>query len=209
MTTPYAGIDEFKRWVRAAHDNVSADDPELDLALESACREIDAHCGRSFNGDTTVSARTFRPVGDLLCWTDDFWSTTGLVIKTDDNDDGTFETTWASADYELEPVGGLVDGLSGFPFWQICAVDDRSFPGLRRRSVEVTAKWGWAAVPDPVRRAALVLGAAIYTTRNAPTGNAGMGEFGMVRVPVDQLRMVRMALQPYVRVDRALGYGIG
>ncbi len=211
MTTPYVSLDEFKRWVRGAHPNVAVDDVEFGLALDSATQEIRGHCGRDFNRDTSASARSFHCTNPLVARVDDFHTTTGLIVKTDDDDDGTFETTWTiTTDFVLEPTDGRVDGLDGFPYWRIVAVGSRSFPTSGRRPrLQVTAQWGWAAIPDPVRRSTFVVGHAAYEDRNAPAGMGPEEPFGAIRVPWDKLRMVRAALEPYVRTDRAKGFGIG
>lgn len=208
-STLYAAADEVRDYLRANQQNTSVDDFQFDLALDSACREIDAYCGRSFHqeilSDESATTRVYRPGSAGTVRVDDFWTTSGLVVATDDNDDGTFETTWAATDYELEPLNGHRQGLPGWPYWTIRAVNTRTFPCANRRaSVQVTAKWGWAAVPDPVKRATLVLTAAALKVRDAPLGIAGMGDFGAVRVPMDQYRMIAAALRPYRRSDRVL-----
>lgn len=208
-STLYATADEVRDYLRANQQNSSVDVLQFDLALDSACREIDAYCGRSFHqqvlSDESATARLYRPSSPTILRVDDLWTATDLVIKTDEDDDGTFETTWASTDYELEPLDGYRQGLPGWPYWKIRAVDSRSFPHLNRRaSVQVTAKWGWAAIPDPVKRVTLVLTAAALKVRDAPLGIAGMGDFGAVRVPMDQYRMIAAALRPYRRADRTL-----
>lgn len=112
----------------------------------------------------------------------DFWSTTNLVIKTDDGDSGTFGTTWASDDYELEPLNNL-EGDSYSPFWRIRAVNGHTFPtGHKRPALQVTAAWGWSAVPDDVKQGALIQAARVFHRQTSPQGVAGFGEFGVVRV---------------------------
>jgi len=49
-------------------------------------------------------------------------------------------------------------------------------------SVEVTAKWGWPAVPDTVKQAALMLASRLYGRKASPMGVIGVGDFGPVRI---------------------------
>ena len=206
--TLYASIDQAKTYL-PGEDQRSSNDINIAMSLEAACRAIDRYCGRTFSKDTTASARQFRPLSDGLVLVDDFHTTTGQVIKTDDDDDATYETTWSSSDYELDPAnGGSAQGLSGVPYYAIRAVDDRSFPcGNARRSVEVTAKWGWDAVPEPVVLATLNLTGTLRKLRDVPLGLAGFQDFGGVRVPMDQFRQIAGLLAPYRRAERVVGIG--
>lgn len=203
----YASIDQAKAYL-PGEDQRSSNDLNIAMALDTACAAIDRFCGRTFTKDTTASARTFSPLTTGAALVDDFWSTSGLIIKTDDDDDGTYETTWSTSDYELRPSnGGTALGITGSPYWELVAVDSRSFTMLRRRSLQVTAKWGWQSVPDPVVLATLNLTGTIRKLRDVPLGLAGFQDFGGVRVPVDVFRQVAGLLVPYRRTERVVGIG--
>lgn len=175
----------------------TSDDTEVESALSAASRDVETFCRRQFHKTMTASARKFRPRRWCLAYVDDFHTTTDLEIRTDLGGDGTFETVWSAADYQLEPLDGLVAGQAGWPFWKIRAVEAKDFPRLRRASLQVTAQWGWAQVPDPVTEAALILAEEIFKLKDAPFGVAGYGEFGAVRVR-DNPKVARM-LAPYRR----------
>lgn len=175
---PYATLAQLK----ARFDIADAiDDDRLTDALDDISRGIEDHCERQFNDAGTTSARVYRPRTSCLAVVDDFSTTTGLAVATDEDGDGVFETTWAASDYELEPLNGIVAGRPGWPYWRIRAVD-RLFPCNRRASVQVTAQWGWAAVPTPVQEACLIMAAETFKLGDAPFGVLGFGEFGAVRV---------------------------
>jgi hypothetical protein len=187
---PYTTVDQLKSYLQIAD---TVDDAELEDALATATREIETHCDRQFNDSGSATARVFHP--DSMCLTpvDDFHTTAGLIVRTDSGGDGSYATTWDAADYQLEPLNGIMDGLPGWPYNKIRAVSSKYFPTChrgahdrrvtaRRASVEVTATWGWAAVPDPVRQACLILAAETFKLRSAPFGVAGFGEYGVVRV---------------------------
>ena len=205
-STLYASIDEAKAYLPGEQQRSSNDD-NIAMSLATASRMIDRYCGRVFYRDDSATARTYRPLHSGAVIVDDFWTTTGLVIKTDEDDDGTFETTWSASDYELWPAnGGAGLGLSGVPYYEIRAVDDIWFPmGQQRRSVQVTAQWGWEAVPDAVTLACLNLTGTLRKLRDVPLGLAGFQDFGGVRVPMDTFRQVGGLLAPYRRAERVMG----
>lgn len=191
----YATLAELKTRLDIAD---TTDDDRLTASLASASREIEAWCGRQFNDAGAASARVFPATGCTLAVVDDFSTTTGLIVATDGDDDGTYETTWASSDYELAPLNGVVAGLSGWPYWRIRAVGSWTFPtGHRRAVVQVTARWGWTAVPTPVKEACLMIAAETFKIGDAPFGVAGFGEFGAVRVRMNT--RAQSLLAPYQR----------
>jgi hypothetical protein len=173
------------------------DDPMLEAALSAASRGVELCCDRQFNKTTTATTRTFRAFSYTHIETDDFHTTTGLVIATDGSGDGVYETTWELADYELEPLNGIVAGQTGWPYWQINAILSRGFPIGDRARVQVTAQWGWAAVPARVKEATLVAAEELYRLKDAPFGVTGFAEYGAVRVKANPF--VAALLSPYRR----------
>jgi hypothetical protein len=183
-------------------DRLGIDDDDdavrMDGAVQAASRGIEKFCGRQFNDAGVVSTRVFQVVNNCLAHVDDFSTVTGLVIKTDDDDDGTFERTWTTSDYELAPLNGVVDGEVGWPFWKIRHVGwSRGFPQLKRAGLQVTARWGWAAVPAAVSEACRIAAEEIFKLRDTPFGIGGYGDFGVIRVR-DNPFTSRM-LNPYRR----------
>ncbi|GGM55511.1 hypothetical protein GCM10012275_28290 [Longimycelium tulufanense] len=176
----YATLAELKD--RLNTDKPAHDD-ELKLALESASRSIEKHLGgRQFNDAVTASARRYYPLHSRLVFVDDFHELSTLVVKSDTAEDGTYATTIDASEYQAEPLDGIHAGLPGWPFWMIRLVGDELFLNTRRPSVQVTARWGWSAVPAPVKEATLALAVENFKMKFAPFGVAGMTEFGTVRV---------------------------
>jgi hypothetical protein len=192
----YASMSDLKSYVGNLPNNDVIDDAELQDALVSASRGIDHMCGRSFWPSLTATARTFQPRDPCVAIVDDFWTSTGLTVKTDSGDDGVFETTLTTASYSLEPLNGVVSGEPGWPFYRIVAVNTW-FPIGARPSLEVTAKWGWSQTPGPIRQACLQLASETFKLKGAPFGVAGFGEFGPIRVR-DNPRVMAM-IEPYRR----------
>lgn len=189
----YASVAELRRRMSISD---GASDDELLAALQSTSREIDKFCGRRFYSDPTASARVFYPDTPCLARVDDFHTSTGLVVAVDYGDDGTYETTLAASEFQLEPLNGVVDGEAGWPYNRIRTLLGRTFPTASHRApVQVTAKWGWASVPDPVKQACLILAGETFKLAEAPWGVANMDQFGPIRVRQNPLAMSKLG--PY------------
>lgn len=195
MVADYITALEFK-----ARQNITTtgDNDVIDEVITEASRMIDALAGRRFDDTGSATARVFHPLNSGICYVDDFSTTSGLIIKTDTSDDGTFDTTWDAADYSLEPLNGIGgNGQSGFPYFRIVAVKSKTFPCYRRPTVEVTARWGWAAVPADVKGATYLVANRLFEERKAPFGSVANAEFGSL--PLRDQRTVTKLLAPYMR----------
>lgn len=199
LTNCYITLNEMREHSTIPDVN---DDATLEPAITSACRAIDAHCGRIFYDTGSATARTYAAIGDYLLWVDDFSTTTGLVVKTDDDDDGVFETTWSASNYELNPTWD--PQLGSVPYNTLRAIGTSAyFPrcGYRRYRVEVTARWGWAAVPDVIAQATKIVALDLWKRKDAPFGVTGTVDFGGIRIGRDLLAGVATLLQPYRRAE--------
>lgn len=198
LTNCYITMDDIRgRAGISDHD----DDETIDPAINSACRAIDNWCQQIFYDAGSASAKTFRPRNPYRANVLPFSTTTGLVIATDENDDGTYEQTWASTDYELDEFGGDYNTVLGSaPYNRIRAVGSYLFPTTndRRKSLQVTARWGWSSVPQNVKEAAKILAVDLWKRKDSPFGfAAGTVEFAGMRVGRDLLAQVTTLLSPY------------
>jgi hypothetical protein len=166
----------------------SSDDTLLENLIESASRSIDRIANRRFYADAAASARTYRAYSDIYTFVDDISSTSGLIVQTDDDGDGTFETTLTiNTDFLVEPFTAIAKGR---PITQLTivntAVNFPIFPGLfsngLRPGVQVTAKWGWPSVPDDIEVATQILTADLYKRKDSPGGVLGLGDLGAIRM---------------------------
>lgn len=201
ITNGYATLDDFKNYLFPAGNAGDDEDTMIESAIEAASRAIDAYCGRRFYTDTTATARVYNATDPLYLSVDDFSTTTGLVVATDTGDNGTYDLTWTlNTDYLADPPNGTQGGLSGLPYTAIQAVYTRRFPitGLRPR-VQITARWGWAATPDPVAQACLIKAARIFRRAQTPEGFSAGEAFGAVRVSNREDPDVVLLLGPYRR----------
>ena len=182
----------------------STDEATLANSVTAASRLVDGFCGRNF--DSATKTWDFEPSSWNYCRVDDLVSIT--TLKTDDAYDGTFGTTWSTSDYITEPANGVgPNGQTGWPITGLCTVGTRWFPmwGVyRRQTVRIIGTFGWAAVPDAVKQAALFLAEEMFkAAREAPYGTAGgLGEFG---VTVRGNARVADLLAPYKTVTASGG----
>lgn len=180
----------------------AVDDARVAFLTAAASELVRGYCGRSFNVDSAqvASARYFTP--DLYCTVkiDDCYEVT--AVATDNGDDGSYGTTWATTDYLLLPPGGQGPyGSTGWPYTGIRAVEAREFPTWTTRpSVKVTGKWGWSSLPSDVTMATLMLVGEMFRAKSGTFEQFNAdGSF----TPIRQNRQVRDLLQKYKTIQSA------
>ena len=121
ITNGYITLANLKTYLKI---DDSVDDTILEGIIESASRSIDRIANRRFYADAAATARTYRPIGNLRVQIDDVSSTTGLIVKTDPDGTGTYQTTFTlNTDYIVEPTNAIALGrpittitiVGGFP----------------------------------------------------------------------------------------------
>lgn len=142
--------------------SASLDADEIDAELDAATAWVDGHCSRTFALEDSVSVRYFatndRYVLDLGQF--EIGTTEGVIIAVDDGT-GDYATTIASTGYELEPVNAVFASPDARPYTTIRRLGSHwpyaVTPSTRQERIKITAKYGWPAVPEPVKRATLTL----------------------------------------------------
>lgn len=187
----YCTLAEVKAALRLT-DNV--DDALIEGAIESAARRIDGVTGRWFY-KTASTAISMYPVDSYNVSVQDM-ANTSIVVKTDDDGDGVFETTWTQGtDYQLEPLNA---SLNARPYNRIVAIGGKTFPLQYNPDpalVQVTAQWGWETVPHDIRQAAVLLSIRGFARYNAALGVVGFADMAIQVRAVDP--DVRDLLAPY------------
>lgn len=135
------------------------DDREILGVCRSVSRWIDGHCDRVFARRTATMQ--IDTCGPYSLKTPDLVSVT--TLKTDDDADGTFETTWSTTDYELQPVNAAVE-VEPQPYTSLAAVGSRLFPVRyyptgRPPRAQIVGVFGWPSLPSGVSTAAGLLAA--------------------------------------------------
>lgn len=202
ITHGYTTLAKLKAEVLDQNITATTFDARMEDAIKAASRQIDGYCGRRFWQDTTVVARTYEPNETRCVDVDDISTTTGLVVKVDLDGDGTFETTIPSSDYRLEPRNAAAEyPVRPYTEIEIAPLSSYYFPTGLEATVEITAKFGWPAVPEDVEKACLVQATMLYKANAAALGVvelAGVG--GVMRASASMHPMARALLDRYVKV---------
>jgi len=202
ITNGYTTRNDVKAALRIPLSDTQ-DDDLIDVAVESASREIDGYCERVFY--STSETRVYIPQSSFLVETDDISTLTTLKTSPDGEE---FSVTWAESDRQLEPLNGIAGGLTT-PFTRIRAIGDYLFPiwdprnvNAHEATVQVTGTFGWTATPKAVEQACILLSMRLFKRLDAPLGAVGFGDIGVVRVSrIDP--DIESLLAPYRRVRMA------
>lgn len=199
ISDPYATVDDyFAVFPDASHD----DETELLSQLTAISRYIEspAVCGQFFTKDATAVVRIFRPdhSGPEL-WLGTNLAVNPTQIRLDTGADGTYATTLASTNWELWPLNAA-DGPEPRPWRRIDLVSwgtRTSWTAGQR--VEVTAQWGWPAVPVVIRQACIHLTAILRL--QSPRATSSVDEIGrVVGMSAEGRGIVESLLRAYPRL---------
>lgn len=195
VTLAYCSLADLKNSLRIT-DGI--DDALLESAIESASDLINGYAQRSFlNAGSAV--RYFAPESNTLVQIDDLISLTSLESSQSAN--GVYDTVWTSANYQLEPLNGISDGLNGWPYTRIRTVDALYPVWNERATIKVTGVWGWSAVPRPIRQATIIQASRIFKRNDSPMGVISAPDLGFIRVGTKLDPDVAQLVEPY-RITR-------
>jgi hypothetical protein len=191
ISNGYATLAQIKAAIGIANAD-TVDDALLEMAVESASRQIDSYTERYFyNGGTAT--KIFAPLDEWVCPTEDFISLS-LVETSEDGE--SFDTTWDTSDWQAEPLNGRAGGLVT-SYTQIRAIEDYLFPYRQgEATVRLTGVWGWSSVPIAVTQATIILAGRIFKRLDSPLGIIS-GEMGSIRVGYRLDPDVQHLIEPY------------
>jgi len=157
VTDAYATAEEYRA---RSTKTTTGDDADIDEQLKAVSRVIDQECRRFFTIDAEAVTRLYDGNGERVLWLpDDIATATGLIVKVDLNGDYAFgganETLTIDTHFWLGPQNA--DKGAEVRPWEFLEVHPSNtvlsaWPE-QRRSVQVTAKFGWLVVPDGIREA--------------------------------------------------------
>lgn len=154
-------------------------DDRIASVATAVSREVETWCHRQFNLADAPTTRVYDPKDPDSLIVDDFIGQ--AVLSTDTALDGTYATTWSDSDFVQKPLNGVRNGVEGWPYYEIYAVGHTNqFRFSRRPYAQVSAQWGWLAVPPPVIEACFILGADTFQMKDSRLGIAGADQFGTV-----------------------------
>jgi hypothetical protein len=230
----YATVSIFKNEVQVES---AVTDAMIERLLDAAEETVDAFCNRSdgFLADAAASARYYAGSGTFVQWIDECVAVTAVAVKDGATDDEDAYTAWtigtvgstteadvfpATGDpkaptYSRTPYTFLIVGANGdYDTFTSGSFSHRR--GFRPHTthtrglptVQVTARWGYAAsVPDRVRQATIAQAARWYQRFKASMADTTAGpEFGrlMFRKTLDP--DVQMMLWRYVKPATGRSY---
>ena len=198
----YATRNQVKAALRIGTAD-TIDDDLIDNCVGAASRLIDGYCNRRFWQSGTAEARVFQAEDSFYCSIDDI-AGTAITLKTSSFADGNFDVTWTRSDYQLEPLNGNLDGLT-WSYDKIRAVGDYLFPTVNanygeQALVQVTAVFGWPAIPEPVTQATIIQASRIFKRYDSPLGVVGFGDLGQIRVSRYLDPDMAQLVEPYRRM---------
>jgi hypothetical protein len=173
----YASLDLVKHSLISGGQIKDARDDLLREKLESGARSIDDHTGRRFWLDSAPVTRVLRTRGRVVCDDDgerllvpDIGDVDNLVVEVGRG------STWQDITdrVEVDPPDATVDQQP------VTSLLYGSWGTARR--ARVTARWGWPAVPQPIREANLIQALRLFARRGSPEGVLGSAEWGGIRV---------------------------
>lgn len=157
----------------------TSQDTALTAAVNAATETVNGVCNTDF--ESTTATRVFRPADPYVVYVDQFNTLTGLVVKTDTDNDGSFaKTLTITTDFVVEPFNTA-------PFTMLRNVSG-TWPTYtsNRATVQVSAAYGdqvSTGVPYAIQQGALMLAARYYQRRSSPLGiTTGFQDWGPMRI---------------------------
>jgi hypothetical protein len=175
----------------------TSQDSVIERVVTAVSREIDKHCRRWFYGIS--GTRYYTPVDYAKLDIDDVGTSGSITLKTDEDGDRTYETTWASTDYDLWPYNAA-------PYMEIHVTPQGNYawPVKVAKSVQLAAVFGYqsgtsALAPADVREACIIQSTRIFHRKDNPYGVAGNAEMGQLIQIATLDPDVKLLLEPYVK----------
>ena len=196
ITNGYTDLEEYKnRFEIDDHE----DDSDIESVITAISRSIDNICGQRFFTTSADETRYFSAE-----WRDWLRLPERIVsintLKTDNDNDRTYENEWTTSDYDLMPFNATLDG-EPFRWIEITPNGNYSFPKGIAKGVEIDGKFGWSSVPIPVLEACLLASHRLMARRNLPLGVSAAAAVGQMRIVVEKMKAdpdIMELLSPYI-----------
>lgn len=170
MTNEYCTIASVKSRLSLT---TTTYDSELESVIEAVSRAIDAKTRRCFYATTDTRYYTAE-FHDMLI-VDDLLSVT--TVQTDDDADDTYETTWTTDDYLLEPYN-----TTPYDLIMTSNNGDYSFPVGVRKGVKISGSFGYSATTPPaIEEACILASMRVWKRRDVLFGVAGSADLGTIQ----------------------------
>lgn len=174
ITNGYCTLADFK----ARHNITSTDtnrDAFIEQMVEAASRLIDNITGRVFYA--TTATKYFTASNDECLRVKDLLSVT--TLKTDEDGDRVYETTWSATDFDLMPFND-----PPYQWIEVTPNGQHVFTRLAK-GVEIAGSWGFVATtPDAINEACLLLTHRLYKRNDTVFGVLGASQLGQIRMEI-------------------------
>ena len=182
MSHQYMDKSELKTFLGMSG---TAQDNNLDFALDAASAAIDDFCGRVFY-KTDVQDRFYDCEFTDFVMVDDIATTTNLVVKTLNSDGTDHETLTLNTDFYLYPhnAANLDPKMPFDKIVMAIEVSGKVLPTKYPRGLKVTASFGFPVqsgsetIPAAIQQATLIQAARFFQRKNSPMGFSGNPETG-------------------------------
>jgi len=188
----YCTLEEVKSELGITDNNK---DDIIQRTIPGVKIAIDDYCHRSFESNT-LATRYFDGASPLFI--DDLVAITGTGsgIFLDEDADGTYEATLATTDYILRPSNATPKTyIETSPYG-----DYGGFASGVANGVKIIGTFGYATVPEPVRRAAIITCCRWFKRKDSAYQDVvGYAETGTISVYKGLDPDVKQILQPYIK----------
>jgi len=198
LENAYISLADFKTRF-AVQGTDAARDAQIDDVIQGVSRFIDNYTGRYFYSTAADEKKYFSATEcDMFFPEIDITSIT--TLKTDDDGDGVYETTWATTDYRTQPINRLAN-YTPISWITITPNGTKTFP-VHYGGIEIDGKFGYCLlsnVPDVIREACYLQSFRIWMRQSAPFGVVGSSEMGQLVVIAKLDPDVELMLSAYLR----------
>jgi hypothetical protein len=201
LTDPYAALSEYKKAVGKTGVD---EDVSITAVLNAVFRLLDKECERFFGQDAAAVTRTYDAYGDARLYVDDIATAAGLVVKVDLNADfdvtDADETLTVDTHFWLGPANALLSPEPQ-PYRYLQVRPDNGVLSVwpeQAHAVQVTAKFGWPAVPGAIREATILIAREWRDLAKA-------GPSGVLQNVEDVVRLSPAAFATVQRIKREYG----
>jgi hypothetical protein len=186
ITNGYTTLNEYKQRFYDEGTGDTKDDAAIESVITGISRAIDSICWQRFF--TTAANETRYFTADFGAWLRLPERIISIsTLKTDNDNDRTYENTWAVTDYDLMPYNASLDG-EPYRWIEATPNGDYSFPTGVRKGVEISGKFGWSSAPQAIVEACLLGSHRLMARRNSPYGVSGAAALGNLTLTVQQLK---------------------
>tara|TARA_R100000654_G_scaffold43561_3_gene69770 strand:+ start:369 stop:1007 length:639 start_codon:yes stop_codon:yes gene_type:complete len=185
-TAGYVSTADVKNYIGLTG---SGQDTNIANSILAASRQIDRICRRRFWQDSSVQVKTFTPISNIYLEVPDISTTTGLIVKLDTTDNGTYDKTLTiNTDFIVMPTNPKLLGTSAGqhePYTEIRILNTRSserFDPSIINNVQITAKYGFAVIPEAIEQATRIQALRLFKRKDTPFNVFGNEQTGTVEL---------------------------